>query len=227
LSWGRGPHTPRLATAIAICAVAIPHTLKSWMREVWSAPADYAGEKERPLSTVRWPEVVRLIGSSPTASYWQKQFVEWITEEPDLAMVGARGLRQLCDLAHPCVAPLVARIAQQPTHAALDALDEFVRGHRDSPEFVAQAVALLGNFIDAPEAYDLLEKEIIFAMAGETSVGRPGAVPDRGDAMLQAVERLLLQEGNLPPALRATLTRAKQTLQSAVEEDLLRDKGPV
>jgi hypothetical protein len=227
LSWERGPHTPRLATAIAICAVAIPHTLKSWMREVWSAPADYAGEKERPLSTVRWPEVVRLIGSSPTASYWQKQFVEWITEEPDLAMVGARGLRQLCDLAHPCVAPLVARIAQQPTHAALDALDEFVSGHRDSPEFVAQAVALLGNFIDAPEAYDLLEKEIIFAMGGETSVGRPGAVPDRGDAMLQAVERLLLQEGNLPPALRATLTRAKQTLQSAVEEDLLRDRGPV
>ena len=226
LSWERGPHTQRLATAIAICAVAIPHTLKSWMREVWSASADDASENEWPLSTARWPEVVRLIGQSPTASYWQKQFVEWITEEPNLAIVGARGLAQLCGLTHPCVAPLVARIARQPTNAALDALDEFVRGRRDSPEFVADALELLRNFVDAPEAYDLLEKEIIFAMAGGSSAGRSSAVPDRRQTTLQAVEKLLLQQGSLPAALRETLARVKKTLQSAVEEDLLRDRGP-
>ena len=210
LSWEHGPHTRRLAPVIAIFAVAIPHTLKSWMREVSS---------EWLLSSARWPEVVRLIGHSPTVAFWQKQFVEWITEEPDLALVGALGLAQLCALTHPCVAPLVARIARQPTNAALDALDEFVRAQRASPEFVAEALALLRNFVDAPDVYDLLEKEIIFAMAGG-----PGAAPDRREAMLQAVERSL--QPDLPTVLRETLTRAKQTLQAAVEEDLLRDRGP-
>jgi hypothetical protein len=177
---------------------------------------------EWPLSSARWPEVVRLIGQSPTAAYWQKQFVEWITAEPELALVGARGLAQLCTLTHPCVAPLVARIARQPTNAALDALDEFVRAQRASPEFVTEALALLRNFVDAPDVYDLLEKEIIFAMAGG-----PGAAPDRREPMLQAVEKSLREHVDLPAMLRETLTRAKQTLQSAVEEDLLRDRGPV
>ena len=226
LSWEQGPHTQRLAAAIAICAVAIPHTLKSWMREVWSTSADYTRENEWPLSMARWPEVVRLIGQSPTASFWQKQFVEWITAEPDLAVAGARGLAHLCGLTHPCVAPLVARIAQQPTNAALDALDEFVRSQRDSPQFVAEAVVLLRNFVDAPDVYDLLEKEIIFAMSGGSSAGGPGATHDSREAMLQAVDKLLVKHGDLPPVLRETLARAKQTLQSAVEEDLLRDRGP-
>ncbi len=221
LSWERGPHTAHLATALAICAVAIPHTLKSWMREVWSPSADATREKEAPLSWARWPEVVRLIGRSPTASYWQKQFVEWITAEPELAMAGARGLASLSGLTHACVAPLVARIAQQPTNAALDALDEFVRGHRDSPGFVADALELLRNFVDAPDAYDLLEKEILFAMAVE-----PGAIAGRRAALLQAVEQLLARQGDYPPMLRETLARARQTLQSADAEDLLRARGP-
>lgn len=226
VSWEQGPHTRSLATAIAMCAVAIPHTFKSWMREVWSSAADYARESEWPLSNARWPEIVRLIGRSPTAAYWHKQLVEWVTEEPDLAVAGARGLAQLCGLTHPCVAPLAARIARQPTNAALDALDEFVRAQAGSPEFVADALQLLRNFVAAPDVYDLLEKEIIFAMAGASSAGGGDAAPDRRTATLQALERLLLQPGDLPPVLRATLNRAKQTLQSAVEEDLLRDRGP-
>jgi hypothetical protein len=121
---------------------------------------------------------------------------------------------------------LVARIAQRPTNAALDALDEFVRSQRDSPEFVAEAVVLLCNFVDAPDVYDLLEKEIIFAMAGGSSAGGPGAARDSREATLQAIDRLLVQHADLPPVLRETLARAKQTLQSAVEEDLLRDRGP-
>jgi hypothetical protein len=112
---------------------------------------------------------------------------------------------------------LVTRIALQPTNAALDALDEFVRAHRDSPGFVTDALALLRNFLDAPDAYDLLEREILFAMSGAS---------DRRAAMLQAVEKLLAEQGDFPPMLRATLARARQTLQSADEEDLLRDRQP-
>jgi hypothetical protein len=186
------------------------------MREVWSTAAEAAREKQRPLSTARWPEVVLLMGQSSVASsYWQKQFVEWITDEPELAVFGARGLAALGGLTHPSVPPLVTRIARQPTNFSLDALDELVRAQRDSPEFVADALALLRNFAAAPDVYDLLEKELLFAMTGAGS-----------GQTLRAVEKLLAQHAELPPMLRETLVRAKQTLRSATAENLLRDEGP-
>jgi hypothetical protein len=212
LSWERGPHTAPLASALAVCAVAIPHTVKSWLREVWSAATDANREKERPLSMARWPEVVRLIGPSPAAPYWQKQFVEWITDEPELAMAGGRALAELGGLTHPSIPPLVTRIARQPTNFSVEALDEFVRAQRDSPQFMAAALALLRGFMDAPDVYDLLEKEILFALSGG----------GRGEA-LRAVEKLLAQAAELPTLLRETLERVKQTLQSASEENLLRE----
>src|SRR6185437_4192946 len=94
LSWEEGAHTRPLATVIAIFAVAIPHTLKSWMRELWTSAADER-DSELPLSVPRFLQVVRLIGKSPTGTYWQKQFAEWMTEEPQLGLVGARGLAEL------------------------------------------------------------------------------------------------------------------------------------
>ena len=109
----------------------------------------------------------------------------------------------------------MTRIARQPTNFSLDALDEFVRAHRAAPEFVADALALLRNFVDVPDVYDLLEKELLFAMTGDGSA-----------ETLRAVEKLLAQRADLPPMLRETLVRAKQTLQSAAAEDFLRDKGP-
>jgi hypothetical protein len=90
LSWQQGPHTPKLATVVAIFAVAVPHTLKSWMRELWSTGGE--PDDEWPLSMARYAQVARLIAQSPTASFWQKQFVEWMRQEPDLAPLGARGL---------------------------------------------------------------------------------------------------------------------------------------
>lgn len=146
LSWEEGPHTQQLATVIAIFAVAVPHTLKSWMRELWSA-AD-GMDSELPLSVARLPEVARLIARSPTASFWQKQFVEWLTDEPELATLGARGLAGMCGLTY----------AQDAT---------------------AHQMAL------------------------------------------QAIDRLM-QNPDLPPASREALARARQTIQSTVEEELLR-----
>jgi hypothetical protein len=160
LSWRQGPHTRRLATVVAIFAVAVPHTLKSWMREVWS-PAIDDMDSELPLSTARLTEVVQLVASSPTATYWQKQFVEWMTEEPELATAGARGLAVMCGLTHPCVQPLITRIARQPETSALDALGVFVRAHRDSPQFVADTTVLLRQCANAPDTYSVLERELI------------------------------------------------------------------
>jgi len=91
LSWERGPHTQRLATVVAILAVAVPHTLKVWMRELWS-PAGGDMDPESPLSMARFKDIARLMAQSPTATYWQRQFVEWMRDEPELAPVGARGL---------------------------------------------------------------------------------------------------------------------------------------
>src|SRR5262249_12871853 len=167
----QGPHTPRLTTAVAVFAVAVPHTLKSWMREVWS-PAIDDMDGELPLSTARLTEVVHLVARSPTATFWQKQFVEWMTEEPELAAAGARGLAAMCGLTHPCVEPLITRIAQQPESTALDALAEFVRRHRDSPQFVADTLVLLRRCANAPGTYDVLERELIAAM----SAGSPGRI---------------------------------------------------
>jgi hypothetical protein len=212
LSWERGPHTRRLATVVAIFAVAVPHTLKSWIRELWSASAD-AVDSDLPLSTARLSEVVRLIAQSPTASYWQKQFIEWMTEEPELAVLGARGLAGMCGLTHSCVVPLVTRIVQRQEDASLDAVGEFVRSHSNSPRFVEDATVLLRQVTDVPEVYDLLERAFLAAMTGT----RQGA--------LQAVERAD-QGPDLPLPVRETLARARQAIQSAVEEDLLRGETP-
>jgi DNA polymerase III delta prime subunit len=164
ISWQEGPHTGHLTTVVAIFAVAIPHTLKSWMRELWSGAVDHADD-ELALSPDRMEEVVRLIASSPTASYWQKQFMEWITEEPSLAAVGGRGLAGLCGLTDPAVAPLVTRIAREPTTAALEGLSEFLRTRASSPRFVDDAQILLGELAAVPEAHELLQKEVMAVQA--------------------------------------------------------------
>jgi hypothetical protein len=210
LSWERGPHTQRLATAVAILAVAVPHTLKVWMRELWSPSAGDV-DPESPLSMTRFKDIARLMGTSPTATYWQKQFVEWMTDEPDLALVGARGLAGMCGMTHSCVLPLVTRIARQPEASAIDALGEFVRCHSSEPRFVDDAVALLRQLGEAPGEYELLEKEVITAML---------LAPQQRQAFLRALERSM-QNVDLPVALRETLARAKQGVESAVEEDLL------
>jgi hypothetical protein len=165
ISWQEGPHTRHLTTVVAIFAVAIPHTLKSWMRELWSGAVAHA-DGELALSPARMNEVVHLIGKSSTASYWQKQFMEWVTEEPSLAAVGGRALAALCGLTDPGIAPLVTRIARQPTTFALEGLGEFVRSHGSSPRFVDDAQTLLRQLADVPEAHELLEKEISTVQAG-------------------------------------------------------------
>lgn len=129
LSWQEGPHTEKLATVVAIFAVAVPHTLKSWLRELAGLlPGDTDGEL--PLSIGRWSQVARLMAQSPTASYWRKQFVEWVNEEPDLGMLGARGL------------------------IAMRGLDP------GAPQFAEEAKTLLGEFADSPDAAAVLEREI-------------------------------------------------------------------
>ncbi|HEY6923504.1 MAG TPA: hypothetical protein VI653_08555, partial [Steroidobacteraceae bacterium] len=215
LSWRQGPHTQRLATAVAIFAVAVPHTLKSWMRELWSPMIDDI-DSELPLSMSRLTEVIQLVARSPTATFWQKQFVEWMTDEPELAMAGARGLAAMCALTHPCVEPLLIRIAQQPETTALDALSEFVRCHRDSPRFVADTLALLRQCMSSPATYAVLERELIAAMSSISPGRVRAAVADSRQAILQAIEESM-QGAVLPPALHETLTRARQAIQSAIQ----------
>lgn len=220
VSWAQGPHAQPLAGVLSIFAATMPHTLKSWMREVWSQSVDPAMRAELPLSSARWSEVVRLIAGSATAGYWQKQFVEWIVEEPDLGAAGAQGLAQLCELTHPCVPGLVARVVREPSNASLEALGEFMRGHGDSPQFLDDALSLLAHFADSPEAYDLLEKEVIFAMT-RAAAAPVQATGGRGsDAALKAIERRA-RDAELAAPLRATLERARQAIQSAAEERLL------
>ena len=183
LSWQEGAHTRPLATVIAIFAVAIPHTLKSWMRELWaSAGADTDGEL--PLSVARFLQVVRLIRQSLIRSFWQKQFAEWMTEEPQLAAVGAQGLAELCDPSDPCISSLAARIAQQPTHVALQALNEFVliRARKESTSAAASELQIIDGWAQTPD---------------------------------------------LAPELLEALERARQALQSSVEEGLLHGEEPV
>lgn len=220
ISWKHGPHTERLASVVAIFAVAVPHTLKAWIRELWALPVDHS-QSELPLSTARMSEMVGLIGKSPTASYWRKQFVEWMTEEPNLAILGAKGLAGLCGLADTCVAPLVARIARQPTDFSLDALGEFVSSHGDAQCFIEDALTLLRNFIDAPEVYDLLEKQVIYTMASGRFDRVRGDGKDRRITTLDSLETLR-QKSDLPTALLETLVRARRSTQAAIEEDLLR-----
>src|SRR5207248_1039271 len=115
-------------------------------------------------------------------------FAEWMTEEPELATPGARGLAAMCGLTHPCVAPLITRIAQQPESTALEALAEFVRCHRDSPQFVADTLALLRQCANAPDTYGVLERELIAAMSSASSGQIRAEAADRRQAILQAIE---------------------------------------
>jgi hypothetical protein len=91
VDWSEGPHTDSLAPALAVIAVAVPHTLKAWMREVWYQP-DNSNRDGSPLSASWLAAVARLIAESPAKSYWHKQFVEWTSDETGLSAVGALGL---------------------------------------------------------------------------------------------------------------------------------------
>ena len=215
LSWDQGPHTRRLASVLAILAVAIPHTIKSWLRQEGIPSADGAASGAL-LSPARFSEVLRLLAQSPAASFWQKQFAEWITEEPDLAGIGAKGLAELCGLGDPCIAPLMLRIAQQPADFSLEALGELVGGCSDSPRFIADALTLLRRLAAVPEAYGLLEKEIAAAM---TRPAGAQAVADR-TAALQAMDGAMW-DADLPQPLRETLARLRQAIQGTIEEGLL------
>jgi hypothetical protein len=221
LSWAQGPHTRHLADVLAIFAVAVPHTLKSWMRQEGIPSADGA-ESGSVLSQARFSEVVRLLSKSSAASFWQKQFIEWMTEESELASIGARGLAELGGLADPCIEPLALRIVRQPTDASLDALRELVGSCGSSPRFIGDALALLRHLADAPEAYALLENEIISTMS-RADRARSGAIEDR-NATLEAMDRAA-RDADLPEALRRTLARARQVIQGSIEEDLLRGEA--
>jgi hypothetical protein len=100
VDWSEGPHTGSLAAALAVIAVAVPHTLKVWMREVWYQPDD-ANHDGSPLSASWLSAVARLIAESPAKSYWQKQFLEWTAAETGLSVVGALGLAEMGDLTEP------------------------------------------------------------------------------------------------------------------------------
>jgi hypothetical protein len=146
--WNHGPHTRGLAKVLAIFATAIPHTLRAWMREVWSQwPETHAAAGDLPLSTLRLPEVVRLIAESSAAAYWKKQLVDWMTEESQLASIAAQGLPGLCALADPCMATLIERIAQHPSETSLAALDALVRNHIQSPHFPNDALTLQNDAV--------------------------------------------------------------------------------
>ncbi len=218
LSWAHGPHTQRLADVLAIFAIAIPHTLKSWIRQEGTPSADGAASGSV-LSPARFSDVVRILSKSAAATFWQKQFAEWMMEEPDLASIGARGLAELCGLGDPCIGPLMVRIAQHPTDSSLDAASELVRRCGNSPRFFDDALALLRQVADTPQAYDLLEKETISTMVRAESAR--GGMVDRRNSTLEAIDRAARDAG-LPAALHQTLARARQAIQGAVEEDLLR-----
>jgi hypothetical protein len=218
LSWDHGPHTKRLADVLAIFAVAVPLTLKSWMRQEGMPNTDDT-VCDCVLTAARLEAMVRLLSGSSAASFWRKQFLDWITEEPELARIGARGLAQLCGLADPCVAALIVRIAQQPSEAYWDALEELVGSCGGSPRFVEDALALLRQFIDAPETYAPLEKTILAAL---TRVAGASTAPvERWTAVLEAMDRAA-QDADLPSALVQTLAHGRQAVQARIEEDLLR-----
>jgi hypothetical protein len=218
LRWDQGAHTRRLATVLAIFAVAVPHTLKTWMRQEFLPSSNGAEGGRLVLSPDRLTEVALLLSQSSAASFWQKQFMEWITDEPDLAGIGARGLAQLCGLGDPRIAPLLVRIAQQPADSSLDALRELIGSCGNSPRFIEDALGLLRHFIAAPAAYEPLEKEIISTVV-RADGSRAGAVGGR-KAALEAIERAV-RDADLPQPLRDTLARASQAIQSSIEEDLL------
>lgn len=220
LSWDEEPHTRRLATVLAIFAVAVPHTFKAWLRQEWPTSAD-RGDSAGVLSAARLSEVVGLLSTSSAAPFWQKQFLEWIAQEPDLARLGARGLAALCGLGDPCIGPLVKDLGAQPTETSREALSELIGTCGSSPRFLEGALALLRQLLDAPEAYGLLETAIIATMV-RGNPGRAAAVGERS-AALEALDRAA--GAGLPEPLRHTLARARQAIQGALEEDLLRGEA--
>jgi hypothetical protein len=94
VDWSAGPHTRGLAAALAIIAVAVPHTFKAWMREVWLQP-DHVDRSDSLLSASWLSELARLVAESPARVYWQKQFLEWAGDESALSVMGARGLAEM------------------------------------------------------------------------------------------------------------------------------------
>lgn len=216
LSWNQGSHTRHLTRVLAIFAVAIPHTLKSWMRQEGTPSADSV-ESGLVLSPARFSEVVRLLSKSSVATFWQKQFMEWITEEPALASIGAKGLAELCGLDDPCIEPLVRRFAQQPADS-LEALSELIRGCGSSARFIDGALMLLRRLADTPDAYGLVEKEIISTLVRASRVSADAI--DGRSAALEAIDRAT-RDANLPQGLRQTLGRARQAIRGAFEEGLL------
>lgn len=149
LSWDQGPHTRCLVRVLAIFAVAVPHTLKSWMRQEGIPAADCAAS-DSVLSPARVLEVVRLLAKTPAASFWQKQFVEWIAEEPDLAGIGASGLAELCSLGDPSIV--------RGRNAALEAIDRAMQ-HADLPEPLRQTLAHARQAIQGSVADNILSGE--------------------------------------------------------------------
>jgi hypothetical protein len=94
IDWSAGPHTRALAPALAIIAVAVPHTFKVWIREVWLQP-DHMSRNGSPLSVSWLSEAARLIAESSAKAYWQKQFLEWMSDESALSIMGERGLLEM------------------------------------------------------------------------------------------------------------------------------------
>ena len=212
VNWSRGPHTRVLAAALAVIAVAVPHTLKAWIREVWYQP-NSASRDDSPLSMSWLSEVARLIAESPAEPYWQKQFLEWMRDATDLSIVGARGLAQLCGLTDPCVAPLVERVVQNPTTASLTSLAEFVRCHGRSAHFADDALALLLPLTASPEVYGSLEEAVVEAMVhGRSGPGRAQATQGH-ESSVDTLDRWS-RRTDLPPRVRETLARAKHDIHS-------------
>lgn len=220
LSWDEEPHARHLATVLAVFAVAVPHTLKAWLRQEGSTSA-HRGDSAGVLSAGRLSEVMGLLSTSSAAAFWRKQFLEWIAQEPDLARLGAKSLAVLCGLGDPCIGPLVKDLVAQPTETSREALSELIGTCRSSTRFLDDALALLRQLLDTPEAYGLLETEIISTMI-RGNPGRAVAVGDRS-AALEALDRAA--GADLPEPLRQTLARARQAIQGALEEGLLRGES--
>lgn len=217
LSWRAAPHSRRLADVLAIFAVAVPLTLKSWMRQD-AMPAAEDGECDAVLSAARLREVVRILSTSSAAPFWQRQFLEWVTEEPDLARIGARGLAGIGGLGDPGIALLVRRIARHSTESSRDALEVLLADCIGSPRFVADALSLLRELAGAEEAYGLLEQALLAAVMH----GGAGAGPIEGRAVALETLDQAERDPELPPSVRQTVGRARRALQGGIEEDLLR-----
>lgn len=221
LAWDQGPHARQLPAAMTLFAVVVPHTLKSWMRQEWSTPGD-AAASESALSQARMAEILARVAKTSAAPFWRKQFAQWMTDEPDLAVIGARSLAQLSDLADPCIAPLVSRIVQQQTDTSREALRALIGSCGNSSRFMADALTLLRRCSDVAEVYGPLEQEIIATLSRAESPD--AAATAERNAALRAIDQAA-QEADLPQPLRETLARARQAVQGAIEEGLLRTEA--